>query len=124
MKLNAISGNGTRLKDFIDIAYLSSSIPLAEMIDAFSEKYETRNPAMLVKALDYHQDIDFEEPIQMLSRDYNWKTIEKRLGEMTRYPLQLFADLAKEEKMKDLSKSQVKQKDIGDNLDQGKGIRM
>lgn len=31
MKLNAITGNGTRLKDFIDIAYLSSLLTLSQM---------------------------------------------------------------------------------------------
>ena len=39
MKLNAIVGNGTRLKDFVDIAYLSSSISLAQMGHVYQEKY-------------------------------------------------------------------------------------
>lgn len=55
MKLNAISVNGTRLKDFIDIAYLSSSLTLSQMVDAYEEKYSSRNPAMVIKALDYHK---------------------------------------------------------------------
>lgn len=33
MKLNAITGSGTRLKDFAGIAYLSGYMPLAEMLD-------------------------------------------------------------------------------------------
>lgn len=93
MKLNSISGNGTRLKDFIDVAYLSSSISLSGMIDAFCEKYGNRNPAMLVKALDYHMDIDFQEPIKMVDLDYSWKSIEKRLGQMTMNPQRIFADM-------------------------------
>ena len=34
MKLNAIVGNCTRLKDFVDIAFLSSHLSLLEMIAA------------------------------------------------------------------------------------------
>ena len=90
MKLNAITGNGTRLKDFIDIAYLSSSLTLSRMIDAYEEKYATRNPAMVIKALDYYNDINFNEPIEMLKEKYKWEDIKKRLGEMTLNPDKLF----------------------------------
>ena len=90
MKLNAITGNGTRLKDFIDIAYLSTSLTLSRMIDAYEEKYATRNPAMVIKALDYYNDINFNEPIEMLKEKYKWEDIKKRLGEMTLNPDKLF----------------------------------
>lgn len=90
MKLNAITGNGTRLKDFIDVAYLSSSLTLSQMIHAFEEKYTTRNPAMVLKALDYHNDINFSEPIEMLDGEYDWKNIKKVLGDMTLNPDKLF----------------------------------
>jgi hypothetical protein len=90
MKLNAISGNGTRLKDFIDVAYLSSSLSLSQMVDAYEEKYTSRNPAMVIKALDFHQDINFNEPIEMLEGKYKWKDIEQRLGQMTLHPTKLF----------------------------------
>ena len=32
MKLNAIAGNGTRIKDFVDVAYLSSRFSLEQML--------------------------------------------------------------------------------------------
>lgn len=86
MKLNAITGNGTRLKDFIDIAYLSSLLTLSQMIDAYEEKYATRNPAMVIKALDYHNDINFNEPVEMLDGKYKWEDIKKRLNKMTLNP--------------------------------------
>jgi nucleotidyltransferase AbiEii toxin of type IV toxin-antitoxin system len=124
MKLNAISGNGTRLKDFIDVAYLSSSISLAEMIDSFGEKYGSRNPVMLVKALDYHQDIDFQESIQMLGNSYDWKTVEKRLGEMTQQPRKLFPELGKKEQEKDISRPKEKERSRDNDLDQIQGIGM
>jgi len=90
MKLNAIAGNGTRLKDFIDIAYLSSSLTLNQMVEAYEQKYSSRNPVMLIKALDYYNDIDFSEPIKMINGDYSWKKTEHRLGEMIRNPQRRF----------------------------------
>jgi len=90
MKLNAVVGNGTRLKDFIDIAYLSSALALSEMIKAYEEKYNSRNPAMVIKALDYHHDINFKERIEMTRASYNWKDIKKRLNQMTLNPGKLF----------------------------------
>jgi hypothetical protein len=90
MKLNAISGNGTRLKDFIDIAYLSSLLPLSQMIDAYVQKYSSRNPVMVMKALDYHNDIDFNEPIEVVSGKYSWKQIKQRLEQMTSNPKKHF----------------------------------
>ncbi|MBV7530623.1 nucleotidyl transferase AbiEii/AbiGii toxin family protein [Chitinophaga sp. sic0106] len=93
MKLNAITGNGTRLKDFIDIAYLSAYLPLADMLEAYSEKYSSRNPIMVLKALDYHNDIDFKEPIMMLDGEYSWKKIKGRLDQMTLHPQKLFSSI-------------------------------
>jgi hypothetical protein len=92
MKLNAISGSGTRIKDFIDIAYLSTKLTLSEMINAYEEKYASRNPAMVVKALDYHADIDFKEKVDMLDSNYKWKNTEIRLKQMTNHPHSLFSE--------------------------------
>ena len=59
MKLNAVAGYGKRIKDFIDIAYLSSFLTAAQIKEAYSEKYASTNPVMALKSLDYHDDIDF-----------------------------------------------------------------
>src|SRR5258708_1185609 len=58
MKLNAIAGNGTRLKDFIDIASLSCYLSLKEMIAAYEKKYKDRNPFIILKSLDYTADVN------------------------------------------------------------------
>lgn len=99
MKLNAIAGNGTRLKVFIDIAYLSSSLTLSQMIDAYEEKYATRNPAMAIKALDYHNDINFNESVEMLEETYKWKNFRNRIGEMTLNPGKVFASQTNADKI-------------------------
>ncbi len=90
MKLNAIAGNGTRLKDFIDVAFLSCYLPLKKMMNAYEDKYSTRNPFLTLKALSYHQDINFNEPIQMVNETYKWKAVEQRLKEMLKSPNKLF----------------------------------
>lgn len=105
MKLNVIAGTGTRLKDFIDIAYLSSTLTLTDMINAYEEKYSSRNPTMVVKALDYHQDINFNEPIEMLSDKYLWKNIEARLKQMTLHPQKLFSQTPE---IKEVEKLKIK----------------
>lgn len=90
MKLNAIIGNGTRLKDFIDIAFLSSFLSLDAMIAAYEIKYSYRNPVMIIKSLAYHRDIDFKEPIQMMNGILDWRFIEKRLKDMEAAPDRVF----------------------------------
>lgn len=103
MKLNAITGNGTRLKDFIDVAYLSAFLSLSQMIDAYEGKYASRNPTMVIKALDYHNDINFNEPIEMLDGTYQWEEIKKRLGEMTLDPAKKFPEIFVQKQTKKIS---------------------
>lgn len=94
MKLNAISGNGTRIKDFIDIAYLAEYMPLNGMLEAYQNKYKTMNALIPVKALTFFEEINFKEPIKMLtSKKFNWKKIEKRLYEMLKKPATIFPPL-------------------------------
>jgi hypothetical protein len=93
MKLNAIVGNGTRVKDFIDIAFLSCNLSLKQMAEAYELKYATRNPLLILKALSYHKDINFKEPIQMVARPFSWKPIERRLNQMIKSSSRVFESL-------------------------------
>lgn len=83
MKLSAIADNGTRLKDFIDVAYLSDYLSLKEMLAAFKTKYPQTNPYRAVKGLNYYDDIRFSERIDLLGKDFCWETIATRLSDMT-----------------------------------------
>jgi hypothetical protein len=90
MKLNAIVGNGSRVKDFIDIAWISTILPLSEMLNAYEKKYNTSYyPAL--KSLLYFDDIDFSEPIQMTKGKFIWKNIVKQLEMMCKQPHQTFS---------------------------------
>ncbi len=93
MKLNAISGNGTRKKDFIDVAYLSSSITFSEMIGAYEKKYASRNTVMVTKAVNYYEDIDLKAKVQVLDKGYRWENITSRLDKITLEPKKLFPTL-------------------------------
>jgi hypothetical protein len=94
MKLNAITGKGTRVKDFIDVAYLSSYMTPVQILEAYQGKYVNRNPLMAIKSLIYHQDIDFSEPVEMVDTKYDWTFVEKRLNDMLEYPEKLFEPLS------------------------------
>ena len=83
MKLSAIADDGSRLKDFVDIACLSTRIPFYEMLKCYERKFPQANVIRPFKALTYFDDIDFGEDIVMLNFEYDWKQIARRLKEMT-----------------------------------------
>lgn len=84
MKLSAIADNGSRLKDFIDIAFLSTRFPFNSMLRLYERKFPRSNVIRPFKAITYFNDIDFEENIVMLTGQFDWKLIEKRLVDMTK----------------------------------------
>ena len=93
MKLNAIAGNGTRIKDFIDMAYLSSLFSLQQMLGFYEQKYHS-NTLMPLKGLIFFDDINKNEPVRMADgKPLQWKRIEKRLLAMDRYPERVFEAL-------------------------------
>lgn len=93
MKLNAIAGSGTRLKDFADIAYLSAYKPLSSMLDYYEQKYPDVNGIMAVKSLCYFEDIDFAMDIDYINKDINWGIIKNRVLEMVQQPEKQFSAL-------------------------------
>lgn len=61
MKVNAVTGNGTRIKDFIDIYFLLQEYDFAEIIGFYKDKYANRNDFHAIKSLTYFNDIIAEE---------------------------------------------------------------
>ncbi len=93
MKLNAILGNGTRIKDYIDLAYLSQHFSLSQMFNFFKLKYNV-NPVILYKAIVFFDDINKEEPIKLLKKKrFNWDSFAKRLLSMVKYPDRIFKSI-------------------------------
>jgi hypothetical protein len=90
MNLSVIADDGTRLKDFIDIACLSTKLSLSDMLKAYQQKYKNSNPIRPLKGLTFFEDINFSEPIQMIQGKYNWDKIEKRLHLMIKKENDIF----------------------------------
>jgi hypothetical protein len=93
MKLSVIADNGTRIKDFIDIAYLSSELSLEEMIKAYEEKFPNSNPIRPFRGLTYFQDINFKEPVQLINGPLKWNVVERRLHDMVKKTKTIFPKL-------------------------------
>lgn len=91
MKLNAIVGNGSRIKDYADIAFLSAHFSLQQMLDFFEKKYPHNNSVIALKSLCYFQDINFDVDVQYQKQEIEWKQIESRIIEMVQSPQLIFA---------------------------------
>ncbi len=89
MKLNAIADNGTRLKDFVDIAYLSTKLTLNQMLESYQEKYKNSNAMRAVRGLIYQCDI-IHEPISLINAKYEWKDVSRRIEEMINNDTKIF----------------------------------
>jgi len=90
MKLAAISDNGKRLKDFVDIAFLSMQMSLNQMLAAYAQKYKNANALHAVRGLAYFDDINFDVAIDLINNTFSWKKIEKRIREMIKYENKVF----------------------------------
>lgn len=91
MKLSTIAQNGTRIKDFIDIATLSTKYSLDEMLQFYADKFSNANIVMPAKALTYFDEINFNESVVMTSGKFDWKRVAKRLQDMAKNPQKVFA---------------------------------
>jgi hypothetical protein len=93
MKLNAVSNDGSRLKDFIDIACLSEKLSLNSMLEAYANKY-SNNVMIPLKALNYYADINLKEPVRMAAGiTFDWNKIVRRLRAIQNAPDQVFKTL-------------------------------
>ena len=90
MKLSAIAQNGTRIKNFIDIATLSTKYSLDEMLQFYIDKFPNANVVVPAKALTYFDEINFDESVVMTSEKFDWKRVAKRLQDMARNPQKIF----------------------------------
>lgn len=93
MKLAAIADNGTRLKDFIDIACLSTRCSLSDMLRAYEKKFSNSNSVRAIKGLSYYDDINFNESIHITNGLYKWEMIRDRIFDMQNNPDKIFPSL-------------------------------
>jgi len=93
MKLTAIGLSGHRLKDFVDIAFLSTKLSLNDMLKSFEYKYPRTNTMIAIRGLSYFNDIDFSVKIDLINGKFNRKAIEERILAMIREPDKIFTKL-------------------------------
>ena len=92
MKLVAITDSGTRMKDFVDIAFLSTLFTLHQMLEFYTAKFKGVNPISPVRALVYHEDIPSADTVQLVQGRFSWPRIQKRLFAMVNQPHRRFAE--------------------------------
>jgi len=82
MKVNAISSNGTRVKDFIDIFFLLKEFTFGEIIHFYAAKYKNRNTFHAMKSLTYFDDIIEEQwPVMVREKDLTLKKLTSTITE-------------------------------------------
>lgn len=89
MKLNAIAGNGTRSKDFIDMYFLLKTLSVEDVINNYQIKYSSRNKLHALKSLNYFNDIETQDWPEMILEEKLKimdvkKIIEKKVNEYNR----------------------------------------
>ena len=92
MKLNTIIHNGTRPKDFLDIAYLSQYFSYDDMRSLLVQKYPEYDPILLNRCINYFDDIetDFVADIRLVDGRVNFNKVKQRLIQMTDNPFDKF----------------------------------
>lgn len=94
MKLNAIVGNGTRSKDFVDIYFILKKYSLSEIIDFYKTKYNHRNILHVLKSLVYFDDISkYDWPNMILEKKITLNQVEKKIiSHVKQFDIDLFQD--------------------------------
>ena len=93
MKLSAITDNGSRMKDFIDIACLSVRYSLLEMLGFYEQKFPKANAIIPLKAITYFEDVDLGENVVMLKGKLDWRLVVKRLEDMVTHQTKVYGTL-------------------------------
>ncbi len=75
MKLNAISGRGTK-KDFIDLFYLLKLYSINDLFDFYTEKFDDGNLFLVKKSLTYFDDAE-PEPMPVMKEKIKWEEIKE-----------------------------------------------
>ena len=81
MKVNAITVNRSRIKDFIDIYFLLKHHSFSDIITCYKKKYSQRNDLHAIKSLCYFEDIDKKQdwPKLLKEKDLSLETIKSSI---------------------------------------------
>lgn len=86
MKINAIAGNGTRSKDFVDLYFLLDQFSIDQILGFYETKYNDRNTFHALKSLNYFDEVDLADwPVLIKNKKVTWDkvkiTIDKQCKE-------------------------------------------
>ena len=80
MKLNAISVNGQRVKDFIDIYFLLGTFTIEAMLSFYKKKYTLQNEVNVLKSLIWFNDVDLSDwPVMLKNKELKWNLVKKEI---------------------------------------------
>jgi hypothetical protein len=82
MKLNAIAGNGTRVKDFVDIYFLLDRFSLKQILSFYQKKYSDQDIYHVRKSLTYFDDVppDSWKTVRLIQeKGLDFDTMKKKL---------------------------------------------
>lgn len=99
MKLEAIANVGNRVKDYVDIAFLSEYLPLNKMLSVFKAKFGY-DEAFALRSLNVFSEVDVTKDIFLMKGKFNWGVVKKRITDMTSDPLLIFPSMRMEAKRK------------------------
>jgi len=77
MKVNTITGNGTRSKDFVDLYFLLKKFTISQLLDFYQKKYNDRNAFHALKSLNYFEEVDLSDwPVFITNKEVTWNEIK------------------------------------------------
>ncbi len=80
MKVNVITGNGTRPKDFIDLYFLLKEFSLDSILGFYAEKYAQRNTFHALKSLTWFDEMNETAwPEMLLEKNLTPEKLKKEL---------------------------------------------
>lgn len=82
MKLNAISGRGTK-KDFVDLYFLLQTYTLDQLLGFYEKKYPDGSLFLVLKSLSYFADAELDV-MPFMIQNIEWKAIKKAIINKTR----------------------------------------
>lgn len=91
MKLMAISDNGSRLKDYVDIAVLSLYFSFNDMLFFFTKKYNISSQIVPIRPLCDFSRIDMNQNVDMIIKGYDIDKCKIRIKEMVANPDKVFS---------------------------------
>jgi hypothetical protein len=77
MKVNTITGNGTRSKDFVDLYFLLDQYTINGMLEFYRTKYNERNTFQALKSLNYYEEVDLSDwPVFIQGKEVAWEKVK------------------------------------------------